>query len=193
VRVWLFFLAVFDGAIFVAFAMFSNPSPPPHHPPKNTQKKLQTNFNSAQHEFDALWRVHRVHHRIDTPSPLSTMYIHGLDATLQGGLPMALAAALVRPPPGVLCLAFATRVAENAANHSGLASPLLDLAFLKCLPLRAPVSWHDAHHKYCNHPRNARNYAESFVVWDWLFGTVNPRAGTPQGPLAAGDGKQAKE
>ncbi|GBF93801.1 hypothetical protein Rsub_06133 [Raphidocelis subcapitata] len=136
----------------------------------------------VQHESKLLWQVHKVHHRIDTPSPFSTMYIHGLDATLQGGIPMALATLLIRPAPAILYISFGLRVAENALNHSGLDSRLLDFFTLKSLPFRAAAAHHDAHHKYCNHPKNARNYGETFYIWDVMFGTVNPRHGTRQGP-----------
>lgn len=74
----------------------------------------------AMHESDALWRVHRVHHAIDTPTPMSTIYIHGLDVTLQAGLPLAFASVLVRPAPAVLYASFALHVAENAVNHLGV-------------------------------------------------------------------------
>jgi sterol desaturase/sphingolipid hydroxylase (fatty acid hydroxylase superfamily) len=135
----------------------------------------------VQHEFEFLWRYHRIHHSIDTPTPFSTMYIHPHDATLQGGIPMALAALLVRPAPAILYLAFAARVAENAINHTGLDSWVIDLFTLKLLPFRAPSAFHDAHHKYSNHARNAKNYGETFWVWDWLFGTTSSLHGTAQG------------
>lgn len=215
------------------------------HHINTTRQALLADFglywgHRVQHEFDALWRVHRVHHSIDTPTPYSTMYvrfsfvcahglmrrnasrsvlvsrfvcssalqfltavllystqnihqtqhtqrryIHRLDATLQGGIPMALAAVILRPAPAILYLSFAARVAENAFNHSGIDHWLVDLVCLKTLPFRVSASWHDAHHKFCNHPRNARNYAESWVIWDWVFGTVQPRSGRPQGAKAA--------
>jgi sterol desaturase/sphingolipid hydroxylase (fatty acid hydroxylase superfamily) len=139
----------------------------------------------VQHEFDFLWRFHRLHHSIDTPTPFSTMYIHRVDAVLQGSFPMAFSAMLVHPAPAVMYLAFASRVAENAFNHSGLDHWLVDLLTLKALPFRAPASFHDAHHKFSNHPRNARNYGETFWIWDRVFNTVNPIVGRPQGSKVA--------
>lgn len=56
---------------------------------------------------------------------------------------------------------------------------------LKVLPFRAPIAFHDAHHKFSNHPRNARNYGEAFWLWDWAFGTLNGRAGRRQGAKLA--------
>jgi sterol desaturase/sphingolipid hydroxylase (fatty acid hydroxylase superfamily) len=157
------------------------------------------------------------------------MSIAQLDATLQGGLPMALAAGLVAPCPAALYAFFFARVAENTLNHSGLDSPLLEWLALKRLPLRASSSFHDSHHRraavaaarggaqragvwppssaaaalpgplalpapslppppprrFSNHAFNARNYAESFWVFDWAFGTLSPLIGKPQGALVA--------
>jgi hypothetical protein len=50
---------------------------------------------------------------------------------LQGSLPLAFAALLVRPAPAVLYLFFAARLGENAFNHSGLDSQLVDVLTLK--------------------------------------------------------------
>jgi sterol desaturase/sphingolipid hydroxylase (fatty acid hydroxylase superfamily) len=84
---------------------------------------------------------------------------------------------VVRPNPGVLYIYIAARLAENALNHSGVDSFLLDLLTLKTLPFRAPAAFHDAHHKYCNHAYKASNYGESFWLWDWAFGTLCPLSG----------------
>lgn len=87
-----------------------------------------------------------------------------VNTAVQGAIPFAVAAVLVRPHPAVLYAYIAARLAENALNHSGIDSPLLDLITLKALPFRASVAFHDAHHKYSNHAFHARNYGESFWV-----------------------------
>jgi hypothetical protein len=130
-----------------------------------------------QHESAFLWRFHRAHHRIATPTPVSVMCIAQLDATLQGGLPMALAAAAARPCPAALCAFFFYRVAENTLNHSGLDSRLLDALCLKALPFRAPAAFHDAHHR-SGAPPLAVCSSSSGALW------ACPR--TPAKPLAAG-------
>lgn len=48
---------------------------------------------------------------------------------------------------------------------------------LQFLPFRAPIAHHDAHHKYSNHLLNAKNYGESFWIWDALFRTCSPLSG----------------
>jgi sterol desaturase/sphingolipid hydroxylase (fatty acid hydroxylase superfamily) len=42
-------------------------------------------------------------------------------------------------------------------------------------PLRMPRP------RYSNHAHNAKNYAESFWIFDWAFGTLSPLVGKPQG------------
>lgn len=46
------------------------------------------------------------------------------------------------------------------------------VSLLQALPFRASVAHHDAHHKYSSHPHNAKNYAESFWIWDAMFNTL---------------------
>jgi sterol desaturase/sphingolipid hydroxylase (fatty acid hydroxylase superfamily) len=65
------------------------------------------------------------------------------------------------------------RLAENVVNHSGMECPILNVIALKFLPLRAPVSHHDRHHKFSNYQKNAKNFGENFIIWDWLFGTMS--------------------
>jgi sterol desaturase/sphingolipid hydroxylase (fatty acid hydroxylase superfamily) len=72
----------------------------------------------------------------------------------------------------------------------------MDLISLKCLPLRSKNSHHDMHHKYSKstsgkfasfmdvstfckqlnsfmrYVYTAKNYAEMFVIWDYVFGTL---------------------
>ena len=77
------------------------------------------------------------------------------------------------PPCRWLCL-FRTfsayqcaSVAENVVNHSGLDHWLPNLIFLKGLPFRAGVAVHDAHHRFSNYSKNAKNFGENFWLWDW--------------------------
>ena len=111
-----------------------------------------------------------------TPSPISTLYIDSIDATVQATLPLFFGGILARPHP--LCFAFycCVRVAENVLNHCGMESPLLTLVSLKFLPFRASPSFHDYHHRYSNYHGDAKNYGENFMLWDRMFGTASRRA-----------------
>eukprot|EP00750_Incisomonas_marina_P033306 INCI9747.1.p1 GENE.INCI9747.1~~INCI9747.1.p1 ORF type:complete len:204 (-),score=28.01 INCI9747.1:234-845(-) len=145
-----------------------------------------------QHTFEYLWTTrHSFHHQLGTPMPISTLYIDSDDATLQGGLPIMIAAALVRPHPVLFLLYTFARVSENVINHSGLDHWLLNLVSLKVLPGRAGVDHHDAHHQFSNYGPGAKNFAEAFWVWDWLFGTLSNTVRTRKTPARDnGDSKK---
>jgi sterol desaturase/sphingolipid hydroxylase (fatty acid hydroxylase superfamily) len=53
-------------------------------------------------------------------------------------------------------------------------------ACLQVLPFRASIGHHDAHHKYSNHALRAKNYGETFWIWDALIGTRSPLHGCAQ-------------
>lgn len=82
---------------------------------------------------------HSYHHQLGVPNPVGALYIDSMDATLQGGLPIIFAAALVQPHPLTFYLYTIVRIAENVFNHSGLDCWWLDILTLKFLPGRAPV------------------------------------------------------
>lgn len=128
-----------------------------------------------QHEIPFLWEnFHSVHHSVETPTPLGTIYIHSIDATLQGALPLLFTAMIFRTHPLTCYLHVFFRIGDNVVNHCGLEAPWINTLALKFLPGRATVSHHDAHHKYGHYGKNAKNYAEFFWVWDYIFGTLRP-------------------
>mmetsp|Transcript_31479 Transcript_31479/g.58619 ORF Transcript_31479/g.58619 Transcript_31479/m.58619 type:complete len:292 (-) Transcript_31479:700-1575(-) len=127
-----------------------------------------------QHESEFLWKhFHSYHHQIDTPTAVSTLSIDTVDATLQGGLPLIFAAILIHPHPITFYAYVFLRLCDNVVNHSGLKNQFYtDLLALKFLPFRASAGHHDYHHKFSNYSKNAKNYAEYFLVWDQVFGTM---------------------
>lgn len=127
-----------------------------------------------QHESEFLWkRFHSRHHQLLTPTPTGTVFIDEVDATLQASLPLLLANLIVQPQCLTYLLYISFHVSNNVLNHSGLNDCLwLDFVTLKRLPFRAKNKHHDLHHRYGNYGKNAKNYAEMFVIWDYLFGTL---------------------
>ena len=120
-----------------------------------------------------LWKHnHSLHHRIHTPTPASTVFIDPLDATLQGGLPIIVATAVVRPHWLTFCVYTGVRIAENVCNHSGLDERFVDVVTLRVLPGRARMKHHDHHHQFSNYGPSAKNFGEMFWVWDWMHGTL---------------------
>jgi len=132
----------------------------------------------VQHEIPFLWKhFHHMHHTLDTPTPLGTLYIDSVDATLQGALPLLLTGIIVRPHPLMVLVYIYLRIAENVVNHSGLDSGLVNTIALKFLPFRASIGHHDSHHKFSNYAANAKNYGENFILWDYVFGTYRASTG----------------
>ena len=128
----------------------------------------------VQHWSPFLWKhCHSKHHQMGTPTPMTTVFIDSTDATLQAGLPIVLASALVRPHPLTYNLYVFLRIAENVLNHSGLDAGIVDLISLKALPGRASVRHHDLHHLYMDRGPGAKNFGENFWIWDWAFGTLS--------------------
>lgn len=125
-----------------------------------------------QHENQWLWsRCHSFHHRLRTPTSMSTAFIDDRDALLQSVIPLLLSPLIVQPHPITYSLYVAFHLSNNAWNHSGLDSWLIDLMSLKFLPLRCRNTLHDAHHRFSGF-QTGKNYGEMFWLWDWVFGTL---------------------
>lgn len=125
------------------------------------------------HRNSYFWEhFHKEHHSVDTPTAVNTFYIHPMDKTIQGALPLVLAAAVCRPGYQLFSLFVFARVVENTMSHSGLNDSLVDILTLRCLPGRAKIAHHDAHHKFSNY-QLAKNFGESFWIWDYAFGTMS--------------------
>ena len=127
----------------------------------------------VQHENEWLWKnCHSMHHQLATPSLVGTAYIHPLDVTLQTSIPILLAGIVTQAHPITFAIYTFMRVAENTVNHSGLDCTFVNIATLKFLPGRASTRHHDQHHRFSNYGRNAKNYGENFIIFDWLFQTL---------------------
>ncbi len=143
----------------------------------------------VQHESGYLWaKHHSVHHKILAPTPVGTIFIDPLDMTLQATLPLLVAGWAAGAHPLTFSLYCALRVSDNVVNHSGLEGPLVDVLALKCLPGRAAVAHHDAHHRSMV-GRGAGNFGEAFWLWDWFFGTLREGGGGRAGASQSGRGR----
>ena len=130
-----------------------------------------------QHEIPYLWEnFHSVHHRLSTPSPVGTIYIDSNDPLIQAGIPIIVCALIVRPHPMSYYVYVSFHLANNVFNHSGIDAWWFDLLTLKFLPLRSKNSHHDAHHRFTNFGKNAKNFGEMFWLWDYVFQTMGKSA-----------------
>ena len=116
-----------------------------------------------------------MHHQLPTPSPVGTIYIHGIDALLQAGLPIITCALVVRPHPLTYYVYVCCHLANNVFNHSGIDAWWFDLLTLKFLPVRCKNSHHDAHHRFTR-DKGSKNFGEMFWIWDYVFQTLGGSA-----------------
>lgn len=127
----------------------------------------------VQHEIPWLWHnCHKVHHSLETPTPMGTMYINPVDAMLQVGLPFLAAAIVVRPHPITFYALVWAGNLEHVLNHSGLNDTMINILTWRWLPLRGSIVHHDYHHKFCGRAGDVRNFGEGLWLWDWMFGTM---------------------
>eukprot|EP00759_Apiculatamorpha_spiralis_P003974 PhF_6_TR12255/c0_g1_i1/m.19419 len=133
----------------------------------------------VQHMNEYLWKnCHSVHHTLATPTSAGTAYINDIDTILQAASSIIGCCLVVRPHPVAFWLYCGFHVGNNALNHSGLDCWWLNILTLKVLPFRCSNTLHDAHHRYSNYGKNAKNFAEMFWIWDYVFGTLSTTANT---------------
>lgn len=131
------------------------------------------------HESEFLFHhVHAYHHGVRTPRSLSVGVISYVDGALMEGLPNIVSCIIVRPHPFMFYAFVMFRISESAANHSGVsAKSWLSFIFAKS-PLfhylgRASFEHHDQHHHMSNRSKHAKNLAETFWIFDYMFGTLS--------------------
>lgn len=138
-------------------------------------------IHRAMHRVPMLWKLHRLHHQATELTWIDAWRQHPLDFVIHGlvvGLPGALLGASLSGLTSVVVLrkAFTTFLHANLKLDFGLW-------------LASPV-FHAVHHSA--DPRHYdQNFAGTFPVWDWLFGTSlagkssNTHAPVPDSGLTA--------
>jgi len=129
----------------------------------------------AFHSFAILWRVHEVHHS-DPDFDVSTAgRFHPIEVVLVQGASFA-AVAVLAPPPVAVFAAGVIAMLLNFFAHANSSLPKwLDA------PVRAVLVTPDMHRIHHSEEivEQSRNFGQSFVWWDRLFGTylAEPAAG----------------
>jgi 4-alpha-methyl-delta7-sterol-4alpha-methyl oxidase len=109
-----------------------------------------------------LSKVHYLHHRAFQPFPLEYIYVHPLE-WMGGYLGPFIAILLLQQTNMYVLWAYVIiRNLHEIDIHSGLRSRIFNK-----IPLIAPTEHHDLHHARLN-----GNYASTFRLWDWVFGTL---------------------
>lgn len=109
-----------------------------------------------------LSKIHYLHHRAYQPFPIEYIYVHPLEWV--GGYVGPFIAILLLQQTNMYVL-WAYVIVRNLHEidiHSGIRSFVF-----KKIPFIAPAEHHDLHHA-----RLQGNYASTFRIWDWVFGTL---------------------
>jgi sterol desaturase/sphingolipid hydroxylase (fatty acid hydroxylase superfamily) len=130
-------------------------------------------FHRAQHRFDWLWRVHKVHHSIRDMNCLNS-YHHVLEEVIRFpvvALPLALLLK-VDAPQMIFISAFITSWGQYIHSDTSIHLGKLNGFF-------ADNAFHRIHHSIAERHYD-KNFASFFSVWDKLFGTyVSPELPFP--------------
>ncbi len=118
-----------------------------------------------------LLRVHALHHRARTPTYIDALYVHPLETFIGlvlyfGSIPLI--AILSGGALNAYSMAFATLVFTqwNTLNHT-----FVNLPYFPFKTIDYITSIHAAHHV----DMKRGNYATLTMVYDWMFGTLEPR------------------
>ena len=124
-------------------------------------------FHRLMHYFDALWRIHRVHHS-DIEIDLTTGFrFHPVEAVLSVLFDLVLIA-VFGIPAGVILLRYLLVFFFNFFSHGNIHIPAALDRVLKWA-LVTP-SMHHLHHALNKRAANS-NFGVFFSFWDRLFGT----------------------
>jgi sterol desaturase/sphingolipid hydroxylase (fatty acid hydroxylase superfamily) len=121
----------------------------------------------TMHKVGILWHFHAMHHSQANLNPLTTHRTHLVEDVFEDAVQYL--------PLAVLGVGFPTWVGVRAFNwwwsffvHSNVQWNLGPLGRVFVSP-----QYHRMHHSI--DPRHHdRNFSGHFVLWDWLFGTLNP-------------------
>jgi sterol desaturase/sphingolipid hydroxylase (fatty acid hydroxylase superfamily) len=114
-------------------------------------------------------RVHRVHHLSTNPSPLASFAFHPLEAILEALGFLLVVALLPMSFPSFLTFSFLAFL-FNVLGHLG--HEFVPARLLAGHPLR----WMNSATSHNTHHRKFKvNYGLYTLVWDRLFGTIDPK------------------
>jgi sterol desaturase/sphingolipid hydroxylase (fatty acid hydroxylase superfamily) len=131
-------------------------------------------FHRAQHRFEWLWRVHKVHHSIQDMNCLNS-YHHVFEEVMRFpvvALPLALLLK-VDAPQMIFLSAFITSWGQYIHSDTSIHLGKLNGFF-------ADNAFHRIHHSIAEQHYD-KNFASFFSIWDKLFGTyVTPEPSLPE-------------
>ena len=126
------------------------------------------------HAFGWLWRIHEVHHSDEDYDVTTSVRFHPLEVA--GGKVLYLAAiALIAPPLAAVFVAEVHTTLLNSLVHANVSFPPAVERLVRLIFITPDL--HRLHHSLDVVEQN-RNFGQTFVWWDWMFGTycALPRA-----------------
>jgi len=127
-------------------------------------------FHRWYHEFNALWRVHRVHHTAVHMDAMSVFRFHILEAVLKNGL-IFLPFRLLGLDPTIMAVYSAIDITKGFWHHANFRNRIGWLNYVFNSPEQ-----HWWHHDTGDKGQHS-NYGSVLSIWDILFGTFYYRPG----------------
>jgi len=121
-------------------------------------------LHRAAHHYDALWRLHSVHHSVEQLYWLNTARFHPVEKTLQMALD-SLPFLLMQVDARVLSLYYIAYATNGFFQHCNIRLRYGVLNYIV-----GSAETHRWHHSRVPSESNA-NYGNTVIVWDLLFGT----------------------
>jgi sterol desaturase/sphingolipid hydroxylase (fatty acid hydroxylase superfamily) len=131
-------------------------------------------FHRAQHRIPLLWRLHEIHHSAREVDWIAGSRSHALEIVINQTLEVA-AMVLLGATPDVMLTKGVISIVSGMWIHANVD---LRLGWLSRI-FNGPElhRWHHA----IDYAPPGKNYGTKLAVWDYLFGTADPRHGKPTG------------
>jgi sterol desaturase/sphingolipid hydroxylase (fatty acid hydroxylase superfamily) len=131
-------------------------------------------FHRWYHDFNILWRIHRIHHTVVHMDALSVFRHHVLEAIVKNGL-LFLPFRLLGVDDSVIIVYSAIDILKGYWHHANFRTYIGPLNYIFNSP---ELHW-------WHHSTEARgqqkNFGSVLSVWDWIFGTAYwPRGQWPE-------------
>ncbi len=122
-------------------------------------------LHRAQHRFDGLWAIHKLHHTDPHVNVTTTLRVHWLEEVLKALLIIFPTSLLFDAPPMAQVWLVGILGLWLFFVHANLRLSFGPLSWL----LTSPAA-HRIHHSL-DHAQSNRNFAVIFPIWDIVFGT----------------------
>ena len=120
-------------------------------------------LHRLMHENKYIYRkIHKIHHRANTPIPIDYIYVH----------PLEWSSGMIGPFIGMFMLGgisiysfwiyLIVRNLHELHIHSGIVTSF----FMRIIPFYGDNEHHDIHHSIRD-----GNYSSTFILWDYIFKT----------------------